>query len=95
MARFKKGTLKTGGREAGTPNKTTSEVQNALLKILYDNLDQLKIDIKSMKDKDRALLLISLAKHCTPPALNPEKLTEEQLIQIIDYLEKREHENKS
>jgi hypothetical protein len=34
------------------------------------------------------MLLISLAKHCTPPAMNPEKLSEEQLQQIIEYLEK-------
>jgi hypothetical protein len=84
--------IKTGGRQKGSLNRTTTEVQKALLKLLDDNLDKLQIDIDSMKGKDRASLIISLAKHCTPPALNPEKLTEEQLQQIIEYLKKQHNE---
>jgi hypothetical protein len=89
MAR-QKGSPKFGGRKAGTPNRTSEEVRQSLLKLLDDNLEQLQKDIKGMKPKDRATLLISLARHCTAPALNPEKLSEDQLLQIISYL--REHE---
>ena len=89
----KKGSPKYGGRKAGTPNRTTDEVRASLLKLLDDNLKALQTDIDSMKGKDRAQLLISLAKHCTPPAMNPEKLTEDQLIQIIQYL--KDNEKKS
>jgi hypothetical protein len=81
---------KTGGRQIGSLNRTTSEVQTALLKLLDDNLKTLQTDFESMKGKDRATILISLAKHCTPPALNLDKLTEDQLIQIVTYL--KEHE---
>jgi hypothetical protein len=79
---------KTGGRQKGSLNRTTEEVRKSLLKLLDDNLTNLQTDIKGLKGKDRAMLLISLAKHCTPPAMNPEKLSEEQLQQIIEYLEK-------
>jgi hypothetical protein len=78
------------GKKRGTKNRTSEEVRQSLLKLLDDNLDQLQKDLKGLKGKDRATILINLAKHCTPPALNPEKLTEEQLLQIIQYL--KEHE---
>jgi len=86
---------KTGGRQKGSLNRTTEEVRKSLLKLLDDNLNNLQEDIKGLQGKDRAMLLISLAKHCTPPAMNPEKLSEEQLQQIIEYLKKQHYEQAS
>jgi hypothetical protein len=90
-----KGLAKTGGRKLGTPNRTSEEVRQSLLKLLDDNLETLQKDIEGMKAKDRAYLLINLAKHCTAPALNPEKLTEEQLLQILNYLKDEQTKNKA
>lgn len=90
-----KGSQKFGGRVKGVPNRTTEEVRKSLLKLLDDNLDKLQKDIDSMKDKDRANLLINLAKHCTPPAMNPERLSEEQLKQIIEYLKNEQNNSKA
>lgn len=96
MAQFIKGQSgNIRGKPKGSTNRTTEEVRQTLLKLLDDNLAQLQKDIKSMKDKDRASLLINLAKHCTPPAVNPETLSEAALLQIVEYLEKRQHESKS
>ena len=81
---------KTGGRQAGTLNRTSEMVRRSLLKLLSDNLEQLQADIKALKPKERATILISLAKHVTAPAINPERLTEEQLIQIIQYIKENE-----
>ena len=88
-----KGSTKYGGRTAGTPNRTSEEVRLALLKLFDDNLVQLQKDLKTMQPKDRAVLLVSLAKHITAPAMNPERLTEEQLLQIIKYI--KDHERDS
>ena len=85
-----KGSKKYGGRAKGTPNRTTEEMRQALLKLLDENLDKLQTDLDSMKGKDRATVLVNLARHCTPPALNPERLTEEQLLQIIHYIKQNE-----
>jgi len=85
-----KGSLKYGGRKKGSLNRTTAEVQAALLKLLEDNLEALQTDLEGLKGKDRAILIISLAKHCTPPAVNPDKLTVEQLEQILTYLKENE-----
>ena len=94
MAR-QKGSPKYGGRAKGTPNRTSEEVRQTLLKLLSDNLERLQRDLDSMEPKDRASLLISLAKHIVPPALNPEKLSEEQLNQVLDYLKQQQNENHS
>jgi hypothetical protein len=84
--------VKTGGRRKGSLNRTTTEVQKALLKLLDDNLDMLQKDLEGLKGKDRANIIINLAKHCTPPAMNPERLTEDQMKQIIDYIKNNENE---
>lgn len=81
------------GRKPGSKNRTTAEIQQAMLALLDDNLEALQDDLNSINGKDRVSLLISLAKHCTPPAMNPEKLTEEQLKQIIDYLKAQQNGN--
>lgn len=84
---------KTGGRQAGTPNRSTEEVRKTLLKLLDDNLNTLQKDFDSLEAKDRATLIISLAKHCTPPAMSPERLTEEMLKQIVEYLKNEQISN--
>ena len=85
---------KYGGRKSGTPNKLTEEIRKALLKLLNDNLKTLRDDLHELKAKERVDTLVSLAKHLTPPALNPERLTEEQLEQIVDYLKRKQDEQK-
>lgn len=77
---------KTGGRKAGTPNRTTEEIRQSLLKLLDDNIDNLQTDIEALESKERLTILISLARHLIPQAINPEKLTVEQLEQIISHI---------
>ncbi len=84
---------KTGGRKAGTPNKTSSEVQKRLLKLLDDNIDDLDDDIKSLTPKERATLLINLAKHVTPSAFSPANMTIEQLQEAYEYFKNQGNEN--
>lgn len=96
MAKFKKGQSgNPSGRGKGAKGRTTEQVRQILLKILDDNLDSLRSDLKGMKGKDRATILISLAKHLTPPALSIDKLTEDQMQQIIDYLKQQQNEQNS
>jgi len=85
---------KTGGRQPGSLNRNTTEVKEALLRLLDRNIDQLSDDIQGMSPKERATLLLNLAKHVTPPALNPEQLSETQLIQVLEYLKKQKDEQK-
>jgi hypothetical protein len=95
MTKFEKG--KSGnpkGRKRGARNRTSEEIRQLLLKLVDDNLDNLRKDFETMKGKDRATLLISLAKHCTPPALNPERLSEAQLEQVYEYFKNQINQQK-
>lgn len=77
------------GRRKGAKNRTSAELQQALLCLLDKHLNEISADLRKMKPKDRAALLIALAKHVTPPALNPDRLSEDQLQQIVEFLQKQ------
>jgi len=77
---------KTGGRKQGTPNRTSAEIRQALIEILNNNLDRLQTAIEKMKDEEAGKLLVTLAKHLTYSEQSPEKLSEQQLLQVLNYL---------
>ena len=52
-----KGTPKTGGRKAGTPNRITNDVRLWMYNIIQDNMGTLENDLKGMKaDKRWAII---------------------------------------
>ena len=58
--------FKTGGRELGTPNKTTSELRRALKHIVDDELQNLQDNINELEPKERIELLIKLLPYVMP-----------------------------
>lgn len=80
--------LKTGGRKPGSRNKTSSEIRLALLEILGSNLERLKTIIEGMPDPEAAKTLLQLARHLTFPEVSPEKLSEDQLKQLYEFIKK-------
>jgi hypothetical protein len=58
--------FKTGGREIGTPNKTTSELRIALKHIVDDELQILQDNINELQPKERIDLLIKLLPYVMP-----------------------------
>jgi len=93
MAKFKKGEPKQGGRIKGTPNKTTEQFREIVKKFVQDNWETLQADFDKMKPGERALFRERLLKYFLPEALNPEKLSENQILQIIQYI--KDHEKQS
>lgn len=59
---------KTGGRQKGTPNKTTSTLRTAISKIVNDyyNSDALLEDIEKLKPKERVDMMEKLAAYIVP-----------------------------
>ncbi len=57
---------KSGGRQAGTPNKGTSKLRSELFDIVEGNLDQLMVDLAEMKPTDRVKSLVDIMKFCLP-----------------------------
>ena len=58
--------FKTGGREIGTPYKTTSELRIALKHIVDDELQILQDNINELQPKERIDLLIKLLPYVMP-----------------------------
>ena len=87
---------KTGGRRAGTPNRTTAELRGALQSFIDANIDQLQDDFDTLEPEKRLTFFEKIVKMVLPPPVNPEQLTEPQLIQVLEYLKKqRDDQNKS
>jgi hypothetical protein len=58
--------IKTGGRTAGTLNKTTTEIREHYQKLVSDNLEQLDSDLKSLEPLQRLKMIIELSKFIVP-----------------------------
>jgi hypothetical protein len=60
--------IKYGGRQAGTPNKTTKETREALKMIVDNELQNLPDLLKSLKPYQRADILTRLFQYVLPKA---------------------------
>ena len=58
--------FKTGGRELGNPNKTTSGLRRVLNYIVDDELQNLQNNINELDPKERIELLIKLMPYVCP-----------------------------
>ena len=57
---------KTGGRQKGSPNKTTAEIRQFYQKLLSSNMELLQSDLDSLEPLQRIKILIELSKFVIP-----------------------------
>lgn len=57
---------KTGGRQKGSPNKTTAEIRQFYQKLLSSNMELLQSDLDSLEPLQRVKILIELSKFVIP-----------------------------
>ena len=67
--------VKTGGRTAGTVNKTTTEIREHFQNLVSDSLVQLKEDLNSLEPLQRLKMIMELSKFIVP-TLKATELTE-------------------
>jgi hypothetical protein len=60
------GTPKTGGREAGTPNKITGTLKEFVANLVDDNREQIVKDLKALKPKERLAVLERMMQYVLP-----------------------------
>lgn len=80
---------KTGGRQKGTPNKTTAFGKSVIQDILngYTSTELFKEDLKSLEPKDRLDIMVKLMSFTTPkPQSVSMNLSGEKQITIEEKL---------
>lgn len=85
---------KTGGRQAGTPNKTSATVRGAIAKMLdnYFNSEDFKKDIECLDPKDRVFAMEKFAAYVAPKlqtttldmTVENKKTIEDRLVELSD-----------
>ena len=89
MAKFKSGDPKKGGRAKGTPNRTTEQLRGLIQSFIEDNWHKVQADFDAMKPSERLTFLNNLLRHVLPEPTTFEKLSEDQLKQLHEYLLKK------
>lgn len=87
MARFKPGASgNPSGRPRGAKNRTSEQLRDLLREFINENIGGLQEAYNSLKSAEKLRFINDILKHVISPPVNPEKLTEAQLLQIIEYL---------
>jgi len=86
------------GRKKGTPNKVTSDFRERINIILTDNWGTIENDIKEMEPRDRLYFIEKLLRFVIPTMqatsmnIDFNRLTDEQLDEVINQLKNSNHE---
>lgn len=85
----KKGTEKTGGRQAGTPNKVTTDIKTWVSSILDSGRSQFENDLKDLEPLERVRVYTNLMNYVLPKqqSMSVEAQTEAEykaLERLID-----------
>ena len=90
---FKKGQSgNKAGKPKGAANKTTTDLRKWINQFIDNNREQIQKDWKALEPKDRLVMFEKLLKYSLPTLqatsmdLSFEKLTDEQLDEIINQL---------
>ena len=62
----KKGLPKTGGRQAGTPNKVSGTLKDFFSSLIDDSKEQIVLDLKALSPKDRLSIIERLLQYILP-----------------------------
>jgi hypothetical protein len=93
---FKKG--KSGnpeGRPPGAKNRNSEQLRDLLREFINENIEGLQKAYNSLKPIEKLRFINDILKHVISPPVNPEKLTEIQLMQIIEYLKNEQARDKT
>jgi dihydrodipicolinate synthase/N-acetylneuraminate lyase len=79
------------GRPKGTANKTTEELRQVFAQFLEANIERLQELFDELEPKEQLSFIERVAKLVMPPPMHAlEKLSDEQIIDIIAKLKKGE-----
>ena len=81
---------KTGGRQKGTPNKTTVKNRDWITDVLRKNRKKLETELKQLRGRDFVVLYEKFFSYVTPKItvenVNFDKLSDNQLDELINKI---------
>ena len=88
--RFQKGISgNPTGRRKGSTNKTPEQIRKHIQLFLEKNFQRMQKDFDSLKPNERLTFISSLLRHVLPEPTSFEKLSEDQIKQLHNYLLKK------
>ena len=92
--------IKTGGRTAGTENKTTKEIRAVLKEVVNDELSNIESLLCELQPKERIELIIKLMPFVLPklapePIEKPKEKIRKFKVVVVDDNNKHLHLNQS
>lgn len=85
----KKGTEKTGGRKAGTPNKVSGTVKDWIQKVIDGKRQQFEDDLDNLEPGERVRVISNLLQYVTPKmqSASAEELMEAEYKKLEELLD--------
>ena len=89
MVGRRKGTEKTGGRKAGTPNKVTGTGKEWIASIIDGNREQFEKDLEKLEPGERVQIISNLLQYVTPKMQrsSPAEMLEAEYTKLEELLE--------
>lgn len=89
MVGRRKGTEKTGGRKAGTPNKVSGTVKEWIASIIDGNRKQFEDDLEQLEPGERVRIISNLLQYVTPKmqSSSPAEMLEAEYKKLEELLE--------
>lgn len=89
MVGRRKGTEKTGGRKAGTPNKVSGTVKEWIASIIDGNREQFEKDLEKLEPGERVRIISNLLQYVTPKmqSVSPGEMLNEEYKKLEELLE--------
>lgn len=76
---------KTGGREAGTPNKTTQDLRNIIQSFIDRNIDEMQKNFDLLEPKDKLSFIEKMLQYSLPK-MNSVKMDLENTPREIQFI---------
>ena len=88
MVGRRKGTEKTGGRKAGTPNKVSGTVKEWIASIIDGNRKQFEDDLEKLEPGERVRVISNLLQYVTPKmqSSSPAEMLEAEYKKLEELL---------
>lgn len=85
---FEKGREKTGGRRAGQPNRSTTDIKSKIADLIDESFDGIKDDLQDLEPKDRVAAYLKFLEYVVPKQreqkIDLSTLTDEQIDDLIN-----------